>query len=111
MIGMLMGLGLGKTVAKLIAYVAVPLLVVGIIWFALDRYGDKRYAAGVADTDAKWEEASAKLKEAAAQSATKADDAAVKRLEEHVAQAEEDAAAVEKAKAEGRSPLDALFGG
>lgn len=81
------------------------------LWLALNAYGNARYKAGVEATDAKWEEASAKLKEQAAASATKADDAAVKRLEEYVEQAEEDAAAVEKAKAEGSSPLDALFGG
>ena len=80
-------------------------------YIMLDRYGDSRYREGVADTDAKWEQASAKLKADAAASATKADDAAVKRLEEYQAQAGEDAAAVEKAKAEGSSPLDALFGG
>lgn len=81
------------------------------LWLAITAYGNSRYKAGVSDTDAKWEEASANLRADAAASATKADDAAVKRLEEHVAQASEDAAAVEKAKAEGRSPLDALFGG
>lgn len=86
------------------------LLALGL-YLAITAYGNSRYREGVSDTDAKWAEASAKLKADAAKSATRADDAAVKRLEEHVAQASEDAAAVEKAKAEGSSPLDALFGG
>jgi FtsZ-interacting cell division protein ZipA len=95
---------------KIVGPIAMFALVVGGVM----AWGNSRYRAGKADgieeTDAKWEEASAKLKADAAKSATKADDAAVKRLEEHVAQANEDAAAVEKAKAEGRSPIDALFG-
>jgi hypothetical protein len=90
--------------------VAFLLLIAGIM-----AWGNSKYRSGKADgieqTDAKWEAASAKLKEQAKQSATKADDAAVVRLEEHVEQAEEDAAAVAKAQAEGKSPLDALFGG
>lgn len=96
---------------KIVGPIALFALVIGgvMVW------GASKYRAGKADgieeTDAKWQAASDKLKAQAAASATKADDAAVKRLEEHVAQAEEDAAAVEKAKAEGSSPLDALFGG
>lgn len=92
-----------------------PIVAFLLLIAAVMAWGNSKYRSGKADgveeTDAKWEAASAKLREQAAQSATKADDAAVKRLEDHIEQAEEDAAAVEKAKAEGASPLDALFGG
>lgn len=92
-----------------------PLVLLALVIGGVMAWGHSKYRAGekagIEATDKKWQDASDKLKAQAAASATKADDAAVKRLEEHVAQANEDAAAVEKAKAEGRSPLDALFGG
>lgn len=92
-----------------------PLVLLAVLFAGVKMWGNSKYnageKAGIEATDAKWEAASAKLKEDAAASATRADDAAVVRLEEHVAQVEEDQAAVEKAKAEGTSPLDALFGG
>lgn len=95
---------------KIVGPIALFALVIG----GVIAWGNSKYRAGhregVEETDAKWQAAFDRLKEQAAASATKADDAAVKRLEEHVAQASEDAAAVEKAKAEGRSPIDALFG-
>lgn len=90
----------------------VLLLILFAAW-KLDRRAqyNKGHDAGYAEADAVWEAASAKLKAKAAESATKADDAAADRLKEYVEQANEDAAAVEKAKEEGKSPLDALFGG
>ena len=92
-----------------------PLVALALIVAGLNAWGRSKYnageKAGIEATDAKWEAASAKLKADAAKSATKADDAAVKRLEEHVEQATEDQAAVDQAIKEGRSPLDALFGG
>lgn len=91
-----------------------PIVLLALVVGGIMAWGNSKFRAGksegIEETDAKWQAASDALKRKAAESATKADDAAVKRLEEHVAQAEEDAAAVEKAKAEGSSPLDALFG-
>lgn len=86
-----------------------PIVLLLLVFGGVKAWGNSKYNAGVAATDAKWELASDRLKAEAAKSATKADDAAVKRLEEHVEQAEEDQAAVDAAVAEGRSPLDALF--
>lgn len=92
-----------------------PLVLLAVLFGGVKMWGNSKYnaghEAGVTETDALWQAASDKLKEDAAASATRADDAAVVRLEEHVAQAEEDKAAVDKAVEEGRSPLDALFGG
>lgn len=90
--------------------VALAILLAGVMAWGKSKF-NAGHEAGVTETDAKWQAASDKLKEDAAASATRADDAAVIRLEEHVAQAEEDQAAVNKAVAEGKSPLDALFGG
>lgn len=92
-----------------------PIVLLAVIIGGVMAWGNSKYRAGhsdgVTETDAKWEAAAAKLREQAAKSATRADDAAVARLEEHVEQANEDAAAVARAQAEGKSPLDALFGG
>lgn len=115
MIGLLIrgaiGLGVPQKLAKPLVIGIGILLIAFAAWRMVDSYGDRRERDGVEKTDAKWIEASNKLKEAAAQSATKADDKAAERLDEFKAQADADAAAVEQAKAEGKSPLDALFGG
>lgn len=92
-----------------------PLVLAALLIAGVMAWGSSKFKAGkqegITRTDAKWQAASDKLKADAAKSATKADDAAVVRLEEHVEQAKEDQAAVDKAVEEGRSPLDALFGG
>lgn len=104
---------IGNFVVPLWLKIVGPLALFALVVGGVMLWGNSKYRAGYRDgeteTDVKWHAASEKLKADAAKSATKADDAAVKRLEEHVAQASEDAAAVEKAKAEGRSPLDELF--
>lgn len=110
MIGLLMGFGLGKWAARAIAYVAVPLIVIGLLWWAITSYGSRRYQAGVDATDAKWEEASNRLKDEAANSATRADDNAAVRIETHRQQVEEEQDAIEAATRNGMSPFDALFG-
>lgn len=111
MISVLMGLGLGKRVAQVIAYVAVPLLVLALLYWALDSYGDRRYRDGVETTDAKWEEAGRRLKAQAARSATKADDAAAVRLDRFEAQVAKEQEKLDEAERNGTSPLDVLFGG
>ena len=88
-----------------------PLVLLAAVIGGIMAYGNSRYNAGVDDTDAKWEEASNRLKEKAAESATRADDAAAARLDEFKQQVEDEEKAIEKAKAEGSSPFDVLFGG
>jgi hypothetical protein len=110
MITMLMGLGLGKRVAQLIAYVAVPLLVVLLLWWALDSYGDRRADEREAEVHATYKAASDRLKEQAAQSATKADDAAAVRLGTHQQQVQQEMEAIDEARRKGSSPLNVLFG-
>lgn len=101
---------LGQTAAKLIAYVGIPLLIAGLIYWQITAYGSRRYKAGVLATDAKWEEAGRRMRAAAAQSATRADDAAAKRLQEFEAQVQEEQEALEDAQRNGSSPIDVLFG-
>ena len=96
-----------KIVGPLAALLAAIALIVG---WSHHQY-NKGHKAGVEETDAAYKAASDKLKADAAASASRADDKAVARLEEYQAQAKDDQAAVDKAKAEGKSPLDALFGG
>lgn len=87
------------------------LALIGLLWWAINSYGSRRYQAGVIATDAKWEEASNRLKEQAAQSATRADDNAANRLVEFEAQVQEEQEAIDAAIANGSSPFDAIFGG
>jgi hypothetical protein len=109
MLSLLMGWGLGKWPARLIAYVGLPLLAVLALWLALHFYGVHRYHQGEAANEAKWQAASAKLHADAAKSATKADDKAAVRLDDYEKQASAEQARVEEAKANGSSIFDVLF--
>lgn len=106
----LAALSMSQKLMRIGIAVGVLLLVIALIWWRVDAYGDKRFQEGVTETDAAWKKASDELMREAGKSATKADDRAVAALEEHKEQIDEDRAAVEKAKEEGSSPLDALFG-
>lgn len=111
MIGLLTGLGASQGVAKAIAYVGVPLLILAALWFALDSYGDSRYADGHADADKEWREASERLIEKSQAAGTKADKAAAARHADFAAKQEDEKEAIHAALEEGSSPLDALFPG
>jgi hypothetical protein len=102
---------LGQTFAKLIAYVGVPLLLLALLWWRVDAWGDRRYDAGVEATDARWQKASDQLKAEAARSATQADDAAAQRFEERAEQVRDEQERLDEAERTGSSPLDVLFGG
>lgn len=103
--------GLGALPAKLIAYVGLPLLVALFLWWRIDSYGDRRFDAGVSQTDAKWEEAGNRLQAEAANSATRADDAAANRLGQFENQVADERREMDNAVRDGTSPLDVLFGG
>lgn len=109
MLALLMGWGLSSRAAKAVAYVAVPLAVIALLWLGLHLYGNSRYNAGVHDTDAKWQEASDRLKAQAAQSATRADDAAAERLGQFKQQVEDEKEAMDAAASNGSSVFDVLF--
>lgn len=106
----LAALSMSQKLARVGIAIGILLLVIG----ATALWGHGKYKAGheagVAETDAAWQKATDELMREAGKSATKADDRAVAALEAHKEQIDEDRAAVEKAKEEGSSPLDALFG-
>lgn len=95
---------------RLVAGIVLVLLIVGGFWLAMHSYGQSRYDEGVTAERGRWEAAAAQLKADASNAAANADANAAGRLQNYVAQQEADQAAVNKAEAEGRSPLDALFG-
>lgn len=111
-IGMgLAGLSQAQKLTRIgIGILAFVLVVLLVIW-RINAYGDSREQKGVDKERAAWVAAGEKLKEEAAQSATKADDRAAVRLEEHKEQIDEERKAVDAAVENGTSPLDALFGG
>jgi hypothetical protein len=111
MIGLLMGLGLGKRAAQLVAYVGLPLLLLAVFYLALDAYGDARYRAGKDDADAAWIAAGKKLEEQSDQAAAAADAGAAERAAEFSARLEQEKEAIDAAVADGGDPIDVLFPG
>jgi len=110
MIALLMGLGLAKRVAQVVAYVAVPLLVLLALYLTLDASGDSRFRAGRAQENAAWKAAEDKLLRRAATATTEADRNALAQTVEHAAKVEEEKEKVDDAIANGSSPFDVLFG-
>lgn len=110
MIGLLLKLGMSERVAKLVAYVALPLLLLAAFYMLLDFYGDSRFREGKAAEKAAWEEAERKLLKKAGEAATKADKQAAARAAEHAATVADERKKIDAAVKEGSSPLDALFG-
>jgi hypothetical protein len=101
---------LGAKAAKLVAYVGLPLLAVGLVWLSLHLYGQHMYNRGKTTERAAWVAASDKLKAQAAASATKADDASAVRVTNQVAAQAKEQEKVNEAIATGSSPIDVLFG-
>lgn len=110
MIGLLMGLGLGKRAAQVVGYVVLPLLLLGAFYLALDAYGDSRFRAGVTETDDRWEAAGRKLEAQAAASASAADTTALVRAVDYNAKVAKEKEKLDAAATDGSSPLDVLFG-
>lgn len=109
MIATLMGWGLSSRAAKLVAYVAIPLLIIGAFLLTIHLYGNARYDAGHADADKEWQEASNKLIEKAQAAGTKADSKAAARAADFAAKQEDEKERIHAAVEEGRSPFDELF--
>lgn len=95
---------------KLIAG-AVGLGLILALVAAVLMWGQARYDAGVADTDAKWVEAGRKLENQARASGKAADVREADRIEDHAARVADEKERIDEAVAAGDSPLDALFGG
>lgn len=109
MISFLTGLGLSARVAKLVAYIGVPLLILGLFYIALDAYGDSRFREGRAVENAAWKEAQDRLLAEAAEAGAEADAEDLARQLEHAARVEEEKEKVDAAIADGTSPFDVLF--
>lgn len=109
MLGLLMGFGLSKRIAQLVAYVAIPLLILLVLWLALVAYGNSRFKAGEQAADAKWIEAGRRLEEQARQSADAATKNEAPRIRDRLDQVAEEKERIDAAVAAGTSPFDALF--
>ena len=109
MIALLTGWGLGPRLARLIAYVGLPLLLLVGVGLALDAWGDGRYRAGRADEKAAWKAASDTLIQKAATSASAADRKAAAQTVEFAAQQQHEKERIDAAIENGASPMDALF--
>lgn len=110
MIALLMKLGLSGRAAKLVAYVALPLLILAAVYMLLDAYGDSRFREGKAAEKAAWQQAEAKFLKKAGEAEKKADKQAAAREADHIAAVAEERKKIDEAVANGSSPLDALFG-
>ncbi len=108
MVTFLMGY-MSTRAAKLVAYVAIPLLILAAFYLALDAYGDGRYREGRAVENAAWKQAQDKLLAAAAKASTKADVQALASTLEHTAAVEYEKEKIDDAIANGTSPFDVLF--
>lgn len=90
---------------KLILSALGALAILAAIWL----YGNSRYNAGVAATDAKWEAAGKKLETQAATASGAADRASADRVADHQDKLEAEKKAMDDAQASGTSVFDALF--
>lgn len=97
----------GERFAPLLAYGTVIALLVGaLLWLRHDAYQD-----GVADTDARWEEAGRVLEEQVEEAQTEADAASADRAAEEFERVKDEKEKLDAAAAQGTSPFDVLFGG
>lgn len=109
MIALLLKLGLSEKVARLVAYIGIPLLILFAFYLALDAYGDARFDAGKDQADRAWQ-AAADLVEADSQDAAEAADVpADQRAADWAARVEEEKALIDAKIHEGGDPFDVLF--
>jgi hypothetical protein len=85
-------------------------IMLGLFYWALDSYGDRKYAEGKQDEAAAWQAASNKLIAKSQKAETKADKNAAARQADFAAKVEDEKEKIDAAVAEGSSPLDVLFG-
>lgn len=109
MIALLVRLGLSDKVAKLVAYVGIPLLILGAFYLTLDAYGDAKFDAGKDQADKEWK-AAADLVDAQSQGAADAADIpADQRAADWAARVEQEKARLNETINEGGDPFDVLF--
>lgn len=111
MIAFLMGLGLGKRAAQAVAFVVIPLLILGAFYLALDAYGDSRFEAGEAKADKAWHDAAVKLQQQSDDAAADADVGAGEREAAYADKLAEEKEKIDATIADGGDPFDVLFPG
>jgi len=109
MISFLTGFGLTEKVAKLFAYIGIPVIILLAFYFMLDAYGDSRYDAGKIETNMAWKIAHEKLLAESAAAGGVADTEALAQQLDHFAEVEAEKEKVDEAIATGSSPFDVLF--
>lgn len=110
MIAWLVGLGLSERVAKIVMPVTIAIGILIAFYLVLDAYGDARFEAGVAETDAAYAAAAKALEASSRSAAAKADKPARAREEAYFERLEQEKEKVDAAVAKGHDPLDELFG-
>ena len=110
MIAMLMGWGLSSKVAKIVGYVAIPLLILAVIGGGIWFLRHDAYKDGKRDEAAAWQAASDKLIQKSLEAGTKAGEAAAVREADLAAKQEDEKEAIDAKLEKGESPFDALFG-
>lgn len=106
----LMGLGLSRKMAGIAVWAVGILAVLGLFYWALDSYGDRRYEKGKHDTEEAYQKASDKLMQEAGEARTQADKQAAVAAVEYATKVEDEKEKIDAAIADGSSPLDVLFG-
>lgn len=102
-------LGLGPRGSNIVASILGVLALCAAIYFVVDAYGDREFAAGQAAEKQVWEQAEENFKEKAATAKVEADQAAAVREATHAVEVAREREEINEAVAEDRSPLDVLF--
>ncbi len=93
----------------------IVLGVAAVIWLLILAWSQARYdaghAAGAAEADARWRAAARRLEQGLDRSADRADAREAARIRQYQAAVAEEKEKIDEAVADGRSPLDVLFGG
>ena len=109
MIALLLKLGLTERIAKIVAYIGLPLLAILLAFAALNAYGNSRYDAGRADEVAAWQAAQDKLLQQAAEAADEAGQDHLSRAVDYAQTLQYEKEEIDAAIDSGASPFDVLF--
>lgn len=106
---LLMKVGLGQKLAKVLGPVILIGLIAGALYWAVSSILDGAYKRGVADTDAAWNQASERLEDQAEVSEDKADANASRRAQDFTNRLAEEKEALDDAVDNGTDPFAGLF--
>lgn len=109
MIGWFTALGLSERVARIVAPLAIAVVVLLAFYLVLDAYGDARYNAGKDHADAAWHAAAEALEAQSRASAADADKPADTRKAAYAAALRLEKEKIDATIAQGGDPLDILF--